>query len=169
VAEELQRIQAREKQTLDDIAKRLAAETSSAPESQSKPTGSSSSSSSTDTIKPSLNLDAPRVPFAGPGSARELASQQQVTTSTEDVPSSPAAAREISSQSVSQEIQALRAKLAERPKVRELDSRVEKAREDVVQCLRGNEKRPLDCWQEVDRFKREVARLERDWVDKVIS
>ncbi|EFW18080.1 hypothetical protein D8B26_005656 [Coccidioides posadasii str. Silveira] len=141
VAEELKRIQARETQTLADLEQRLAETTQS--------------SAFTDQ---STSLDAPRVPFAGPETAGFPQDLDQ-----------DAARRELSSQQVALEIEALREKLAARRKVKEVDAGVEKAREDVVNCLRGKEKRPLDCWAEVDTFKKEVARLEKDWVKKVIG
>lgn len=70
---------------------------------------------------------------------------------------------------VSGEVQALRAKLEQRKGVREVPEGVEAARGDVVRCLRENDRRPLDCWREVERFKEEVRRLEKGWVEKVIS
>lgn len=72
-------------------------------------------------------------------------------------------------QAVSKEVEALRAKLEERRKVRQLPDSVEAARTEVVRCLRENDRRPLDCWREVEQFKEEVRRLEKGWVDKVIS
>lgn len=70
---------------------------------------------------------------------------------------------------VSKEVQALRAKLEQRKGVREVPEAVEAARGDVVRCLRENDRRPLDCWREVERFREEVRRLEKGWVEKVIS
>ena len=49
------------------------------------------------------------------------------------------------------------------------DKGVEKAKEDVVKCLRINDRRPLDCWQEVEVFKKEVGRLEKDFLGRVIQ
>ncbi|KAF9879568.1 duf1690 domain-containing protein [Colletotrichum karsti] len=74
-----------------------------------------------------------------------------------------------SHESVSKEVEALRAKLADRKKIRELPEGVEAARGAVVRCLRDNDRRPLDCWREVEAFKEEVKRLEKGWVEKVIS
>lgn len=74
-----------------------------------------------------------------------------------------------SRQTVSQEIEALRAKLEERRKVRTIPDSTEAARSEVVRCLRENDRRPLDCWREVEAFKAEVRKLENGWVDKVIS
>lgn len=74
-----------------------------------------------------------------------------------------------SRQEVSKAIGDLRAKLEERKKVRQVPETLEKARDEVVRCLRENDRRPLDCWREVEAFKEEVRRLEKGWVDKVIS
>ncbi|OAA60690.1 DUF1690 domain-containing protein [Cordyceps fumosorosea ARSEF 2679] len=70
---------------------------------------------------------------------------------------------------VGKEVDALRKKLEERKQVRALPEEVERARGRVVECLRVNDRRPLDCWQEVEDFKAEVQKLERSWVDKVVS
>ncbi|KAL2021012.1 hypothetical protein VTK56DRAFT_7786 [Thermocarpiscus australiensis] len=75
----------------------------------------------------------------------------------------------VSQQAVSRAVEELRAKLEERRKVRQLPESVEKARGEVVRCLRENDRRPLDCWREVEAFKEEVRRLEKGWVDKVVS
>jgi altered-inheritance-of-mitochondria protein 13 len=71
-------------------------------------------------------------------------------------------------QTVSTEIEALRARLDKRKQLRPLPETVEKARGDVVRCLLENDRRPLDCWQEVEAFKEEVRKLEKSWVDKVV-
>lgn len=49
------------------------------------------------------------------------------------------------------------------------DKAVEKAKGEVVNCLRLNDRRPLDCWREVEVFKGEVARLERDFLGRVMD
>ncbi|KAH6628635.1 hypothetical protein F5144DRAFT_579668 [Chaetomium tenue] len=74
-----------------------------------------------------------------------------------------------SRQEVSKAIGDLRALLEERKKVRQVPETLENARDEVVRCLRENDRRPLDCWREVEAFKEEVRRLEKGWVDKVIS
>lgn len=61
--------------------------------------------------------------------------------------------------------------MEKRKKVREigeLDAAVESAREEVVKCLRGNDRRPLDCWKEVEAFREGVRRLEVGWVESVV-
>lgn len=76
--------------------------------------------------------------------------------------------QEMSNSSVTKEIEALKKKLETRKKLEEADPQVNKAKEDVVACLRLHDRRPLDCWKEVEIFKREVGRLERDFVEKTI-
>ncbi|OAA47091.1 DUF1690 domain-containing protein [Metarhizium rileyi] len=68
-----------------------------------------------------------------------------------------------------QEVDELRRKLGERKKVRELPEAVENSRSAVIRCLREHDRRPLDCWQEVEDFKAEVKKLEKSWVDKITS
>lgn len=46
--------------------------------------------------------------------------------------------------------------------------RAEQAKVELVRCLRENDRRPLDCYKEVERFKEEVRRLEGAWVEKVV-
>ncbi|KAJ9114472.1 hypothetical protein QFC20_001345 [Naganishia adeliensis] len=41
---------------------------------------------------------------------------------------------------------------------------VRKQRDAVVQCYLKNHERPLDCWKEVEYFKRSVSNLEADFV-----
>ena len=62
----------------------------------------------------------------------------------------------------------LRRKLEGRKKLGDVDEGVERARGEVVRCLRVNDRRPLDCWREVKEFKEEVRRLEMSWVEKVV-
>ncbi|KAI0118187.1 hypothetical protein GGR51DRAFT_498422 [Nemania sp. FL0031] len=71
-------------------------------------------------------------------------------------------------QTVSSEVEALRARLHKRKQLRPLPETVERARGEVVRCLLENDRRPLDCWQEVEAFKEEVRKLEKNWVDKVV-
>lgn len=71
--------------------------------------------------------------------------------------------------SVGKEVDALRKKLEERKQIRALPEDVETSRNKVIACLRAHDRRPLDCWQEVDDFKVEVKKLEKSWVDKVVS
>jgi MICOS complex subunit MIC19 len=73
------------------------------------------------------------------------------------------------STTVHESIASLRSKLASRRKLEEIDESVEKAKNNVVRCLRENDRRPLDCWREVEAFRREVGRLERNFVEKVIG
>lgn len=69
------------------------------------------------------------------------------------------------------EIESLKRKLEKR-KVREEvagDEGVERAKGKLVKCLREKDRRPLDCWEEVEGFKREVGRLERRFVEGVLD
>lgn len=67
------------------------------------------------------------------------------------------------------EIAELERKLQTRKLVKEVPESVEVARSEVVRCLLENDRRPLDCWKEVQAFKEEVRRLEKGWVERVIS
>jgi len=68
--------------------------------------------------------------------------------------------------SVNTEIMDLRQKLEQRKKVEKTSPEVERAREGLVNCLRTNDRRPLDCWEEVEGFKREVGKLEKAFVER---
>ncbi|KAH6651793.1 hypothetical protein BKA67DRAFT_571932 [Truncatella angustata] len=73
-----------------------------------------------------------------------------------------------SRQTVSKEVEALRTRLEKRKQLRDLPESVEKSRSQVVQCLLANDRRPLNCWKEVEDFKEEVRRLEKEWVERVV-
>lgn len=76
--------------------------------------------------------------------------------------------RDLGRESIQREINDLKKKLEGRKKLEVLDRGVEKAKNDVVACLRSNDRRPLDCWKEVEVFKREVGRLEKSFVDRIV-
>ncbi|TKA74528.1 hypothetical protein B0A49_04049 [Cryomyces minteri] len=76
--------------------------------------------------------------------------------------------KNVSRDSVSEEIAELKRKLQARKKLEGMDRGVEKAKEDVVQCLRKNDRRPLDCWKEVETFRNEVGRLEKAFVERTV-
>jgi len=69
---------------------------------------------------------------------------------------------------VQNDVKELRKKLEQRKKLTAVDEDVEKAKSQVVKCLRENDRRPLDCWKEVENFKNEVRRLEGVWVEKIV-
>ncbi|KAG2165849.1 hypothetical protein D6C84_02806 [Aureobasidium pullulans] len=73
-----------------------------------------------------------------------------------------------SNDSVSKEVAELRSKLERRKKLDQTDASVEKAKDGLVQCLRLNDRRPLDCWEQVEAFKAEVAKLEQKFVDRTL-
>lgn len=74
----------------------------------------------------------------------------------------------LSHDSVAKEIAELKKKLEGRKKVEKADPAVEKAKEEVVQCLRVNDRRPLDCWRQVENFKKEVGKMERSFVERTV-
>lgn len=76
--------------------------------------------------------------------------------------------KDMSRNSVTEEVEELRKKLANRKKLEQVDADVGKAKDAVIACLRANDRRPLDCWKEIETFKKEVGRLEKDFVEKTI-
>jgi altered-inheritance-of-mitochondria protein 13 len=76
--------------------------------------------------------------------------------------------RELGREAVQNDVQQLRQKLESRKKLADIDESVESAKSAVVKCLRDNDRRPLDCWKEVETFKAEVRKLEGTWVEKVV-
>ncbi|KAH9875083.1 hypothetical protein J1614_004571 [Plenodomus biglobosus] len=76
--------------------------------------------------------------------------------------------KDMSRDSVTKEIESLKAKLEKRKKLEQVDQDLSKAKEAVVACLRTHDRRPLDCWKEVETFKKEVGRLEKDFVERTI-
>lgn len=79
--------------------------------------------------------------------------------------------RDLSRASVQMEIEKLKDKLQKRQLKEDVvkDEGVNRAREQVVQCLRVNDRRPLDCWKEVEAFRREVGRLEGAFLGRVLE
>lgn len=69
------------------------------------------------------------------------------------------------------EIDALKEKLGKRQLRDDVvnDKAVEAAKKELVSCLRINDRRPLDCWQEVERFKNEVGRLEGQFLGRALQ
>ncbi|KAJ4335217.1 hypothetical protein N0V87_006256 [Didymella glomerata] len=76
--------------------------------------------------------------------------------------------QDMSRTSVTKEIEQLRTRLEQRKKLEQVDAELTKAKEDVVTCLRMHDRRPLDCWKEVETFKKEVQRLENQFIEKTI-
>ena len=73
--------------------------------------------------------------------------------------------------SVMREIDELKAKLGKRKLKDDVvkDPAVAKARADVTNCLRINDRRPLDCWKEVEAFKQEVGKVEKAFLGRVLE
>jgi MICOS complex subunit MIC19 len=101
-------------------------------------------------------------------SAQESAALKAAREKLSELTEKEEAQIQLDRQVVSAEVEALRARLEKRKQLRPLPETVEKARGEVVRCLLENDRRPLDCWQEVEAFKEEVRRLEKTWVDKVV-
>lgn len=78
------------------------------------------------------------------------------------------ALRDLGRESVQNDVQELRKKLAQRKKLTDIDENVEKAKSEVIRCLRENDRRPLDCYKEVEKFKEEVRKMEGVWVEKIV-
>lgn len=70
-----------------------------------------------------------------------------------------------------EEIEKLKGKLKQRQLKEDImkDKEVNHAKERVVACLRLNDRRPLDCWKEVETFRREVGRLEGAFLGRVLD
>lgn len=70
-----------------------------------------------------------------------------------------------------EDIEKLKRKLKERQLKEDImkDREISQAKEKVVACLRLNDRRPLDCWREVETFKREVSRLEGAFLGRVLE
>ena len=114
--------------------------------------------------------------------AREESTLAALLEADKNKPESPDAAsaaeasagdrlRGLGRESVARDVAKLRERLEQRKRVREvgeLDEEVDRARDEVVRCLRGKDTRPLDCWREVQAFREGVARLEGGWVEKVV-
>lgn len=164
VAEELERLRQREQQSLEEIERRVA---------EALPNRNVPSKPSPTAALPvgSLDLDAPRIPFAG----REYDAPSFPIVSPTPAPPEPTYSQptptdvDPSRETVLKEIERLRGKLESRKKLADLDENVERARADVVRCLRLNDRRPLDCWKEVEQFKQEMAKMERSFVDRVVG
>ncbi|KAM0521730.1 hypothetical protein ACHAPE_002290 [Trichoderma viride] len=86
-----------------------------------------------------------------------------------DLASSDAEEKGPSRYSVGKEIEALSGKLEQRKQVRELPEGVETARNNVIRCLRENDRQPLVCYDEVEAFKAEVKKLEKEWINRVTA
>jgi len=143
VREELEKIQAREQSALEELTAKIASESSSpSPSSDSEESTSSRILEAASSSIQSVN------PF---GNSAEEESKKSMTSSK-----------------VLTAIEKLQKDLETRKKVKELPSDVESARFELIGCLRKNDRRPLDCWKEVEGFKSAVAVLESKFVDGVL-
>jgi len=148
VASELEKLQKRETEALESLRGKLTAE-------EEKP--------------PSLppQQSAPAEAPTG-GSLLELDTNKDTLTSVNPLASSQPTKPQPTSSSVRAEIEKLRQALSQRKVLKDLPADVNTAREAVVQCLRANDRRPLDCWKEVEGFKRAVRAMEEEFVGGVL-
>lgn len=63
-------------------------------------------------------------------------------------------------ESIKQKLDEIKKKLESRPARGELDKETGEARNAVIECLKGNQDKPLKCWQEVEAFKSRVKAVE---------
>lgn len=71
-------------------------------------------------------------------------------------------------ESVAQEIARLREKLDKSRRLEKPDATVDKAKSELVACLRDNQQRPLDCWEQVETFKNEVSKYEARFMEQAM-
>ena len=156
VAEELERIQKGESQKLDAARKRIAEEGEKIEfkEEKGKKSEGTGKGESGGNILDLSNI-----------SAMDLLPS---SLTGDDSGSEESQRKSQSSQKVATEIEKLKSQLSQRKVLKNLPKDVEKARDDVVSCLRVNDRRPLDCWKEVEVFKRSVKELEDDFVRKLL-
>ena len=125
----------------------------------------------------SLSADAPQQDSASSTSSHEPNTLASHLSSPFYHDSSPPAdsssgnneESERSHDSVQKEIMDLRQKLDKRKKVDDVSPQVKRAREKLVSCLRTNDRRPLDCWEQVENFKAEVSKMEQAFIQKAGS
>lgn len=53
--------------------------------------------------------------------------------------------------------------------MKELPESVDAARNSVIRCLRENDRKPLVCYDEVEAFKAEVKKMEREWINRITA
>ncbi|RDW80214.1 hypothetical protein BP6252_04852 [Coleophoma cylindrospora] len=97
-----------------------------------------------------------------------ISSQQESKAKEGSTKSAGDALRDLGREAVENDVLELKKKLAQRKMVKDSDAGVDEAKDKLVNCLRVNDRRPLDCWKEVETFKNEVRRLEGQWVEKVV-
>ncbi|KAL6243310.1 hypothetical protein RBB50_009862 [Rhinocladiella similis] len=139
VAAELEKIKQHESSALEEARKKIAA--------ASEAIGSSSSSSSSD-------HSLLQIPSISPKDLLESSEEKERKAQT--------------SAKVQQEIEKLKQTLGQRKVLKDLPGEVESARQDVISCLRINDRKPLDCWKEVEIFKRAVRKMEESYVSSVL-
>jgi len=97
-------------------------------------------------------------------------SRAEQTASLIDGPGTDPDLLSVSRVALSHRVSEIRDRLERFPsKKRPEDEETKKTREELVNCLRVNDRRPLDCWGEVERFKEVVRRREGGFVLRVVK
>lgn len=119
-------------------------------------------------LRESLKQPEPSSPTLGDKIQQSTASVASRVTGQSSSDASP---KDLDRAGVQKEINALRTKLSQRKLKEDVvnDKLVDKARSAVVECLRVNDRRPLDCWAEVEEFRSQVARLEGQFLGKILE
>lgn len=143
---------------------------------QSSPTSDQTRSADQDLhLQQRVNAELQRLSAEADSTLRALlqppsSSAPSVPPQPEDIPTGPSRA------TIQAEINTLKKRLTNRRSALTEDDekKVEDARQALVGCLRekgrvgenGEEGRMLDCWAEVEGFKREVGRVEGVWLGR---
>lgn len=116
-------------------------------------------------VKESISVPDPTSDSSEPGAA----APDQPSAKGDPETKASAKSKDLSSQNMEKEIVSLKEKLKRRRVKDDVvkDTGVEKAKGELVDCLRLKDRRPLDCWKEVHAFKEEVGRLEKGFLGKV--
>ncbi|MCJ1333753.1 hypothetical protein MMC10_010453 [Thelotrema lepadinum] len=176
VASELQRLAASTEKLLRDTSSDPSSPTPTSSKDPKHPKAKPWPTVSDPSIFPDPDKNVfsqPRSPLSSPSSSSNTPPSSSTSPPSPSSSSSePSSTKpEFSRASVQASITSLQKKLQER-KIKEevaADKGVEKAKGEMVACLRANDRRPLDCWEEVKAFREEVGRLEGGWLGRVLE
>ncbi|KAI4155210.1 MAG: hypothetical protein LQ340_001143 [Diploschistes diacapsis] len=180
---ELTRLAEQQDKILRDLSEQISADSPSTP--SSTPTASKQPSPPSKTPKwptvsdPSIFPDPSKPASQQPRSPPSFLSSPQTQPPTSS-PSSSSPSNSntnakdpttLSRARVQSSISALQQKLSARQEKEDVanDAGVARAKEGLVRCLRANDRRPLDCWAEVEAFRAEVRRLEGVFLGRVLK
>ncbi|KAL9106985.1 MAG: hypothetical protein Q9227_008021 [Pyrenula ochraceoflavens] len=169
VAAELEKLHAREAESLAKIRSEIAS-SPPPPKPDRKSTLSKAAAAITPSSLQSNQQDSSPRLLSLPSSPLPAAPSPTASAAAESTspPPSEAEEKDLSRDSVSSQLATLRETLAKRKQVAPLPKDVEAAREGLIGCLRINDRRPLDCWQEVSEFREAVGKMEEGFVGSVL-